>query len=525
MAKGLVIHIGEGDEQRVEVWAKDRLRVGVGRECDVRVRDEVWEAAAAELELARRDGRFRLTAMRSDAPVTYRQSSLAIGDIMDDGGAVRVGDSLLAVRFLPVNDSATALVNTERNAVATFIQEAALESAASGERSDAIFFLRELGRELWRELSGATKAAIIGVPLLLAVGATILGLGIYRERRQSLDTITQQSQQITDQNQQLTTLKQQLGATDERISALDRSQQGIQQGIQERVSLPQRLWRDYHRGVCLVAGVYQLLDPDTGRPLRYPETNANEDGEMVAGGAPPLLTTEGKGQLAEFDFVGTGFYVGNGFLLTNRHVVQPWTAGGQNQAGRPNIKSLRAYFPGRREAIALQIKGIGQNFDLAVCALTGNFADLPALPLTTEGDAPGVGVAVTMMGYPSGPDRLLALLSDKEAQALQQRYNSSLDVLLRRLAELNLVKPLTTQGNITDTYKERVVFDAATSAGGSGGPIFGPAGRVIGVSFGVFTENTASNFGVPIANALTLLQKAGWRNPATATPDVALTTP
>jgi S1-C subfamily serine protease len=525
MGKGLVIHIGDGDEQRVEIWAEDRLRLGVGRECDVRVGDEIWENASVELELVKQSGRFRLAALQSDAPLSYRQRPLAIGDWVDDGGAVRVGDSPLAVRFLPVSDSSTALISADKNKVAPFIQEAALESAASGERTDAIFFLRELGRELWRELSFKTKAAFVGVPVLLAVGITILGVGIYRERRQSLDTIAQQSQRITEQNQQLTTLQQQLGATDERISALDRSQQGIQQNINERASLPQRLWRDYHKGVCLIAGVYQLLDPRTGRPLRYPESNVGEEGEVVTGGAPPQLTTEGQGTLAEYDFVGTGFYAGNGFLLTNRHVVQPWTVGGdKNLPGRPNIKALRAYFPGRRDAVSLQVKAVGQEQDLAVCALSGAVTDLPALPLAAGQDVPPVGAQVTMMGYPSGPDRLLSLLSDKEAQALQQR-SSSLDALLRRLSELNLVKPLTTQGNITDTYKERVVFDAATSAGGSGGPIFGPAGRVVGVSFGVFTENSASNFGVPVASALALLERAGWRNPAATDTGVAVKTP
>lgn len=514
MAKGLVIHIGDGDEQRVEIWTGDTLRVGVSRACEVRLRDDAWEDANVELELERRDGHYCLAAVQSDAPVTFRQRPVEVGDAVDDGGAIRVGDSLLAVRFLPVNAATTALAANEKSALAPFIQEAALESAASGERTDAIFFLRELGRELWRELRVTTKVALVGGPLALLVGATFLGVAIYRERTRSLATIAQQSQQIAEQDRQLTAIKEQQGLTDERLSAIDRSQQNLQ-GLQDKLNLPQRLWRDYHRGVCLVTGVYQLLDPNTGQPLRYPETNANEEGETVASGAPLVLTTEGRGALAEYEFVGTGFYVGGGFVLTNRHVVQPWTAGDQPLAGRPAVKFLRAYFPGHRDALPLLVKLTAQAQDLAVCTVSaGGLGDTPALPLATDAAGPSVGSSVTMMGYPSGPDRLLALLSEKDAQSLQKRYGSSLDSLLRRLAELNLIKPLTTQGNITDTYKERVVFDASTSAGGSGGPLFGPDGRVIGVSFGVFTENNASNFGVPVANALALLQKAGWRNPA-----------
>jgi len=77
------------------------------------------------------------------------------------------------------------------------------------------------------------------------------------------------------------------------------------------------------------------------------------------------------------------------------------------------------------------------------------------------------------------------------------------------------VHPLMTQGNITDLDARRIVYDARTGEGGSGGPLFGPSGRVIGITFAIFTENTASNFAVPIHYAITLWEKAGWTPPAT----------
>jgi len=42
---------------------------------------------------------------------------------------------------------------------------------------------------------------------------------------------------------------------------------------------------------------------------------------------------------------------------------------------------------------------------------------------------------------------------------------------------------------------------------------------VIGVTFAVFTENTASNFAVPIRYAVTLLEKSGWIAPANSEAD------
>jgi hypothetical protein len=70
--------------------------------------------------------------------------------------------------------------------------------------------------------------------------------------------------------------------------------------------------------------------------------------------------------------------------------------------------------------------------------------------------------------------------------------------------------PLTTQGLITDLDARRIVHDAKTAEGGSGAPLYGQAWKVIGVNFGVFTENTASNMAVPIRYAVELLKRAGW---------------
>ena len=102
--------------------------------------------------------------------------------------------------------------------------------------------------------------------------------------------------------------------------------------------------------------------------------------------------------------------------------------------------------------------------------------------------------------------------SESEARSIQARYSSPL-ASLGYLAEKKLIQPLTTQGNITDLDVRRIVYDARTAEGGSGAPLFGPSGRVIGVCFGIFTENAASNFAVPVRYATTLLERSGWKPP------------
>jgi S1-C subfamily serine protease len=88
-----------------------------------------------------------------------------------------------------------------------------------------------------------------------------------------------------------------------------------------------------------------------------------------------------------------------------------------------------------------------------------------------------------------------------------------LDTLLGYLAEKRRIQPLTTQGNITDLDVRRIAYDARTAEGGSGAPVFGPTGRVIGVNFAILAGNQASNFAVPIQYGITLLERTGWKFP------------
>mgnify|MGYP003694567841 CR=1 FL=1 len=171
----------------------------------------------------------------------------------------------------------------------------------------------------------------------------------------------------------------------------------------------------YGRGVCLISGSFYFVEAGTGRPLRYPEAQTNESGAPVQStDQQPALTPEGHAAIAEYEFVGTGFYVGHGFVLTNRHIAQPWLADDRAQSlttVRVNHvwKKLTAYFPDYPQAIGLKYLAAAPKDDLSVCSLDlAQIPDtIPLLPLETDPDAVAVGKTVVMMGYPSGPDRLL----------------------------------------------------------------------------------------------------------------------
>jgi serine protease Do len=125
---------------------------------------------------------------------------------------------------------------------------------------------------------------------------------------------------------------------------------------------------------------------------------------------------------------------------------------------------------------------------------------------------------VVMIGYPSGEDRLMATIPEAESRSLRERCGASVETLLSCLSDRNYIKPLTTQGHITDLESRSIIYDARNAVGGSGSPLFGQTGRVIGVNFATFTEMPDQNYAVPVKFAYPLLERAGWKPAEPAEP-------
>lgn len=515
MATGLVIHISSGADKHTEVLTHEHILIGSGEDCHLHLRSSDLPKPRGNdgivLELSREKGAYRVTKFDPLLDLLLNGEALETDIEIRDGDELRIDQSELALQFFPIR-SLPAVVNTpvQETHVAPFIEAAAIESAATARRDDAKVFLREFTRELVREIKPSTKLVTLAIAIALVGGVLYIGFAMYKEMQRS-------RRLIDDQRAQLTQMRDQVLRTNETLTDIDRSNQEIRNSL----SLAVKLRSDYGSGVCLIAGSFYFVEPGTGRPLRYPEEQTTTDGGAnVQSAEPPLLTPDSNAEIAEYEFSGTGFYVGGGFVITNRHIAQPWRADdraasiGSSVKGQPRLKKLNAYFPNRAHPIPLKFKSAGQREDLAICVLDLKEipGDIAILPLETDSNSVQVGKAVVMMGYPNGLDRLLALLDDAESRGIQQRYGS-LDALLGYLAETRRIQPLTTQGNITDLDVRRIAYDARTAEGGSGAPLFGPTGRVIGVNFAVFTENQASNFAVPIQFGMGLLERSGWKLP------------
>jgi serine protease Do len=518
-SNGLVIHVSSLNDRSTEVVMSETVRIGTGADCDVKINLPQITTNSAEgtaIEVKRIEGTYRIANVDAALDVKLNGRSIKPNKSINDGDEIWIGPSGPSIHFFPIS-STTAMVPGRRGShVAPFIEQAAMEASATARRDDAKIFLREFTRELVREINTSTKLIIFAIVIFAVVGALYLGFAQYNEMRQNRRTIQAQQERLVAQQEQMQKANEQLG------KVIDSNKK-----VLDTLSLGEMLRVNYGSGVCLIYGSYMFVESGTGRPLRTPETQTNENGGTVQNGTDqPVLTPEGNGQIAEYPFVGTGFHTGDGFILTNRHVVQPWLADERAQSltstvsGKPRLRKLVAFFPESNQSVTLKYKQAATGEDLAVCTVDTKELPpkLPVLPLEKESDSVAIGRIVVTMGYPSGPDRLLAMLDENEARGIQNRYGST-ESLLSYLAQTKHVRPLMTQGNITDLDAKRIVYDARTGEGGSGGPLFGPSGRVIGITFAVFTENSASNFAIPIHFAISLLERAGWTSPVTPEPE------
>ena len=520
MAVGIIIHISVGAEKRTEFFTEDRVSIGADQNSDLQIHTKQIGAPGMWLELENTDGVFRVTKYDQSIAFTLNEKPIRRFIAIADGDLLRIEDTDISFSFFSLSEkSALITTNREQPMIAQFIEEAALESAVSPKRDDAKTFLREFTRELSREISVTTKLIVLVLAIGFITGILYIGYAVNRELRESREVAERQAGVIER-------LEKQLGQASDQLTELDKSNKDLI----NTVSLAQNVRVGYGNGVCLIVGVYDLVDRTSGRVLRYPdpqayraepfEQPASEDATQQPGSSA-ALTTEGSGSPVEYDFIGTGFHVGGGYIVTNRHVLQPWTEDDvvkqmmSTSNGRARVKRLVIYFPNYPQPFALRVREYSGREDLAVASIDPAALpqDVPALPIEDESDAATIGKTVVTIGYPNGPDRLLAMVDENEAKSINQRFGNSRQNLINFLAQSRKILPLTTQGAITDLDTRRIVHDAKTAEGGSGAPLFGQTGKVIGVNFGVFTENTASNMAVPIRFALEMLKRSGWKSP------------
>ena len=182
---------------------------------------------------------------------------------------------------------------------------------------------------------------------------------------------------------------------------------------------------------------------------------------------------------------GTGFLVGDGLLATNRHVAEPWYGDSGAEAlidrgATAMLESLVVFFPGSITPVNLTPGAASSTSDLAVLRIDDKAAvrGLAVLPLAKGNALPGQ--LVTVIGYPMGIAGMVAKSPSGIYQRLAYRHNDI--TAASELAALSLIRPSTTCGHLGDVVGDKLIYDAPTAHGGSGGPVFNSNAEVIGVN-------------------------------------------
>jgi len=259
------------------------------------------------------------------------------------------------------------------------------------------------------------------------------------------------------------------------------------QRLQQEQAMPAQVLNRYRDSICYVFGVYQIGFP----------------------GNPPELRAR---------ISGTGFVVSAGLLATNRHVAQPWYEDPESallihKGATPRLEKLLAYFPGLATPVNITPAVLSAQGDLAVLRMEDSPAVRQLRPLPLAKDIPTPGELVAVVGYPMGVLGMVA----KSPPAVYDRlaYRSDDQGAAGELAALSLIRPSSTCGHLGDVVGDKLIYDAPTAHGGSGGPVFNSQGEVIGVNAAYIDGFSGGTLGISVRALKPLIAATTGKNAPT----------
>jgi len=300
----------------------------------------------------------------------------------------------------------------------------------------------------------------------------------------------------------------------ENASALQNQLTAVESRLQKLETegkVAQTIIQSYEPSVCLIHVVLAFREHTTGLRLHY--------AAITSSGEPttdehnnPLLSLTGSGPEVHLDVFGTGFLASaSGQILTNHHVAEPWWQDDDlkqmlDQGLEPVIAEMAAYFPGVPHGIAINTERISSAADVAV--VKGNVSELGIKQIALADGRRAVvsGGPIVLLGYPTALDAILARAGAETLQSIATASKGDPKQVMEELARRNLIRPITTQGHIGDVLPDKIVYDAQTTSGGSGGPLFNNEGKVIGINFAMVREFGGSNFAIPVGYGKSLLK-------------------
>ena len=300
----------------------------------------------------------------------------------------------------------------------------------------------------------------------------------------------------------------------ENVSALQNQLSEVQgrlQRLETEGKVAQTIIESYEPSVCLLHVVIGFQDRVTGLKLHY--VGLTSTGEPVTDEHNnPLLGVSGSGPEVHLDVFGTGFLVSEkGQILTNHHVAEPWWNNDDlkemtDQGVEAILVEMTAYFPGISQGIPMNTEKISSDADVALLKTAISPPKIKQIAFAENRRSAVSGGPVVLLGYPTGLDAILARTGEETLQSIATASKGDPKAVMEELARRHLIRPVVTQGHIGDVQADKIIYDAQTTSGGSGGPLFNSEGKVIGINFAMVRDFGGSNFAVPIAFGKSLLK-------------------
>jgi S1-C subfamily serine protease len=456
-----LLHLSGPDRGRTVTYGGASVHIGAGKDNEAVIAAPEVQPRHARIDYVEEECQFHL---RAAGGRVFVNGSEIVEVILQDGDRIEFGVGGPVARFrIYVPQGAVC------KPVRRMLEDARDVAKVSGGAVGTQTFSRDL-------LTQATPKLKIGVPVALVASAFLASwLGGFLGSRPpepapppAIDSVTH--------------------AELDQLRAQQQKQENALTQLAQANAIVSRIQKEWSRGVCLLHGVFRLRLPDQSW--------------FVGGDGEPF----------EVEYTGSGFLVSHtGFVVTNRHVVAPWlemagVARVIESGAEPTFVHLAATFPGMLpiEVPTASIRRRSDDIDVAVLQLdAAAIAGVPVLPLHA-GDIESADQTAIVVGYPTGLAALLARADDSLVDGLRAR-GASFTEAIRELAAAGQVAPLMTKGIVSEVKTDRIVYDASTTHGGSGGPVFGGDGTVIAVNYAILPDFGGANFGVPIRLAQELL--------------------
>ena len=444
-----------------------------------------------------RQGNDYLFAVEPTAPVHVNGRPFS-GGLLTDGDLIELGKDGPMMRYRHVPVDRKAAFKSLSETLSDAVDSARVRSA------NPVGMMARVATELPAEMiaRSAPGTRIVSIVLLVVLISAMGWIGLRTLRIEQ--ALSEQSAEFSDalglfrsENalslDELRSLRADLQSTNERV------QNASTGAILERIA----------PSIVFVQGAFGFRDK-AGRPLRVAVDSQGRIMRDPTG--QPFVSATASGPVFTQQYTGTAFVVSeDGMLVTNRHVALPWefdqAALRAMESGlTPFMHRLVGYVAGRADAFDVALVGASDEADVAV--LSSDVDTQAARPIPFSDTAPSLGDRVLVLGYPTGIRALLARTDPAFVNELFERTpQPDFWELAAALAGAGHIAPLVSEGIVGQITATAVVYDAATTHGGSGGPVVNADGELIAVNAAIVPEFGGANMGVPVERVRALVSR------------------